>query len=302
MSYRDQVFGKRIYNPVTKSPSVGGIKQYRTPSTNELSGKVAEFHLDDYGKILIHFLDGENLAWCKKGETFRWENYEASKPGENIYLISWLEEGSDPVKQYALLWDKETALVTCVISLVGENPDKPRLVTDKVYFGAQKLPHQPLTEKRHVYTEEMNGKRIIWYYNPIAEIMHIYCGKNHFRLGHMDRSLVENPTERDKQFYQNFLDRLDVYPEYEEPAYFIKIRDGFYFYSVTEKNINSVLPKQGGSQLLIALNAARASYIGVTVGLNRDGVAEHDWIGAPGRFSPIPDYCEQFEYPMYPLV
>ena len=299
MSYSHRIIGQKIYNPVSPNPSIGGMKQYLEPTTNDLAGKTLEVHLDGLPDAVIHFLDGTNLQWAQAGQPFRWERYEAAKGDENLYLIKFLLEEREPVTHITLVWDTVNTLITCVVAVLGADQARPRLVESKVYFGAQKLAHIPLTAARHAETADLLGKRIIWRYNPNDEVMHIYHGLDHFRLGDSHKELAQDATEEEKEHYQNFVKRKGIYPCYEEPAYYIKLRDGFYLYSVTERNINRVLPQQGGNQLLILLNAYRVRYIGRVFGLHGDGSLENDFIGGIGRFSSTPDAVEARPYPVY---
>lgn len=299
MSYKNRILGQTIYNPVSKHASPGGMKQYLVSSTDELAGRTLTVWLDGLSPVCLHFWDGENLSWGHPGEALHWEPYEAAKADEELFLIKFLLTGRQPVTHATLVWDAQTTLVTCVMATLGANPDRPRLVNSRVYFGAQKLPHIPPETARHGYTEELVNKRIIWRYNPNDEVMHIYGGKNYLRLGHSDKTLADDASEEERRHYQMFLKRRDIYPEYEEPAYYIKLKEGFYLYSVTERNVNRVLPKQGGNQLLILLNAHRVRYIGRVFGYRGDGSLENDFIGAIGRFSGEPDEVEGLPYPLY---
>jgi hypothetical protein len=299
MSYSHRIIGQTIYNPVSPNPSIGGMKQYLEPATNELAGKTLEVHLDGLPAMLVHFLDATNLQWARLGEPFRWEEYEAAKGDENLYIIKFLLAESSPLTHVTLVWDAVNTLITCVMAVLGEDKAHPRLVESKIYFGAQKLSRCPLTATRHSMTDELLGKRVIWRYNPNDEVMHIYHGTDHFRLGDSEKQLAENATEEAKEHYELFLKRKGIYPCYEEPAYYIKLREGFYLYSVTESNINRILPQQGGNQLLILLNAYRVRYIGRVFGLRGDGSVENDFIGGIGRFSAQPDTVESRPYPVY---
>lgn len=300
MSYKEHIIGREIFNPVSPRPSIGGMKQYKAASTCELAGQTLIAHLDGLAPVCVQFLNGENLLWGKAGESMRWETYEAAKGDERLFLIKFLLSGSRPLTHVTLVWDQETRLVTCVKAVLGADENHPRLVDSQVYFGAQKLPHEPLTAARHGYTEELLGKRIIWRYNPNDEIMHCYCGVDYFRLGLAKKVLAPDAPPQARAHYQRFVERQGIYPVYEEPAYYIKLREGFYLYSVTEKNVNRLLPRQGGNQLLILLNAYRVRYIGRVFGYHEDGSVENDFIGAIGKFSMTPDEAEALPYPQYP--
>ncbi len=300
MSYKEHIIGREIFNPVSPRPSVGGMKQYKTASTLELAGRTLIVRLDGEEPLCVQFLDGENLMWGRPGQPMRWEVYEAAKADEQLFLIKFLLSGTTPQRHITLIWDGETHLITCVKAVLGAKEQFPRLVEHQVIFGAEKLPHTPLPQSRHQFTEELLGKRIIWRYNPNDEIMHCYCGAHYFRLGMAKKLLADNPSEEAKAHYQRFVERRGIYPVYEEPAWYVKLRDGFYLYSVTEKNINRALPNQGGNHLLILLNAYRVRYIGRVFGYRADGTVENDFIGAIGKFCLEPDEVEALPFPQYP--
>ena len=300
MSYRERVIGREIFNPVSSVPCPGGMKQYRVASTCEMAGKTLNLHLDGMEQpVCVHFLDAENLLWGFPGQGMRWETYEAAKGDERLYLIKFLLAQSSPLTEITLAVDEESTRVTCVRATLGSDRAHPRLVESRVYVGAFRMPHEDVTESRHAFTEELTGKRIIWRYNPNDEVMHCFCGKDFFRLGHAERTLAENASEEARARYRLFQERKGVYPVYEEPAYYIRLREGFYLYSVTERNLNRLLPQQGGSQLLILLNAHRVRYIGRVFGYRADGTVENDFIGAIGKFSSEPDEVEALPFPVY---
>lgn len=299
MSYDKRIIGQKIYNPVSPNPSIGGMKQYLQPMTSELSGRTLEARIDGLEPVFIRFLDAQNLEWAYEGKPFCWERYEAAKGDENLFLIKVVLKERTPVTNVTLVWDADSTLITCVVAVLGADPSKPRMVDSKVYFGAEKRPFAELKTERNSMTDELAGKRVIWRYNPNDEVMHIYHGIDHFRLGDSDKTLAKDADEQARRHYQGFLDRESIYPCYEEPAYYIKLREGFYLYSVTERNVNRKMPEQGGNQLLILLNAYRVRYIGRVFGIRGDGSLENDFIGGIGRFSDKPDRVEKRPYPVY---
>ena len=299
MSYKKRIVGKEIYNPVSRFPSPGGLKQYIQPRSSELSGKNLELHLDDLSPVCIHFMDSRNLAWAYLGECLRWERYECVKGDETTFMVSFLLSERTPATCVTLVWDIFAAQITAVIATLGEDECKPRLVTSKAHFGVQKQDHKPLSPLRHGYTNELVGKRIIWQYNPNDEVMHIYHSKTHLRLGVSEARLIDPATQEQKNGFSRYLDRVGIYPYYEEPAYYIKIKEGMYLYSVTESTMNHLLPAQGGSELLVLLNAQRERYIGRIFGIGPLGAVEMVFIGAIGRFGNVPDEVEAIPFPIY---
>lgn len=298
-SYRKRILGIELYNPVSKRPSPRAMQQYRIPETNELAGKALDLVFDDLGTYYIRFIDRFHLAWAKSGETFRYEDYEAVKSDETTYLFKFLLKERTPVTSVSIVWDRVSTLATCILAQAGANPDYPRLVTSKAYFGAEKRGRTPLSAERHSFTKELIGRRVEWKYNQADSVMHCYHGEDHFRLGNSEKVLAENAPEREIRHWEYLTGRTKIYPYYEEPAYFIKIKEGMYLYSVTEKNINRLMPNAGGGQMLILLNCCGPRYIGRDFGVLPDGTPDFKFIGAIGSFSDEPDSVEAVPYPIY---
>lgn len=299
MSYKKRILGLEIYNPVSRHESPRAMQQYRLPDTAELTGETLEIWLDGRDPFVLWFLDDENLQWARVGEPFRLEKYEATKADDTTYMIKFMLSGKRPANCVTVVWDKLTNLVTCVLASVGEDPHRPKLVTSKVYFGAVKKNGVPLSTDRHGFTKELIGRRVIWRYNQTDEVCHCYCGENYFRLGQSEKVLAEGAPEHEIRHYEYLTGRVTVYPYYEEPAYYIKIKDGMYLYSVVEDNINRLLPDAGGGQMLMILNTAGPRYIGRSFGVGANDQAESQFIGAIGTFCDEPDEVELLPYPIY---
>ncbi len=298
-SYKKRILGIELYNPVSKRPSPRAMQQYRIPETNELAGKTLELVFDGLGAYYFRFIDKFHLAWAKEGEEFRYEKYEAVKSDETTYLFKFLLKGRTPLTSVSIVWDRVSTLATCILAQAGANPKHPRLVSSKAYFGAEKRGRAPLSTERHSYTNELVGKRVEWKYNQSDSVMHCYHGEDHFRLGNAEKVLAENAPEREIRHWEYLTGRTKIYPYYEEPAYFIKIKEGMYLYSVTESNINHLMPEAGGGQMLILLNCCGPRYIGRDFGVLPDGTPDFKFIGAIGSFSEEPDSVEAVPYPIY---
>ena len=298
-SYKKRILGIELYNPVSKRESPRAMQQYRIPETNELAGRALELSFDGLGTYFIHFIDKFHLAYAKEGEMFRYEKYEAVKSDETTYLFKFLLSGSRPVTSVSIVWDRLSTLATCILAQAGANPEHPRLVTSKAYFGAEKRGRLPLSAQRHCYTDELVGKRVEWKYNQSDSVMHCYHGEDHFRLGNSEKVLAPDAPEREIRHWEYLTGRTKIYPFYEEPAYFIKIKEGMYLYSVTESNINHLIPEAGGGQMLILLNCSGPRYIGRDFGVLPDGTPDFKFIGAIGSFCDEPDSVEAEPYPIY---
>lgn len=300
MRHKERIIGKEIYNPISRFPSPGGLSQYIPARCGELAGVTLDARLDGLAPMTIHFLDRHILAWAYKGEAFREETYDCVKNDDTTCMVAFSLSGRTPDTLMTLVWDRASTLITAVLSTLGANGEQPRLVHATVYFGAEQVSGRPLVTGRHTYTDELVGKRILWQYTPNDSVMHIFRSENRMRLWLVQPELADTATPEQRAGFQRFIDRRAVYPIYEEPIVYIKLKEELYLYLATEANLNHVLPKQGGSQLMVMLNTRRERYVGCVYGGDADNRAVCGIIGAIGCFSDEPDEVEAFLAPFYP--
>jgi len=300
MIHKERIIGKIIYNPISRFPSPGGLSQYIPASCGELAGVTLDLRLDGLPPMTIHFLDRRNLTWAYKGENFREETYECVKNDDTTCMVAFSLSGRTPSTLMTLVWDRVSTLITAVVSTLGAMENRPRLVHAKVYFGAEQVGSKPLATQRHAYTNELVGKRILWQYTPNDRVMHIFKSENRMRLWLVQPELADTATEEQRTGFQRFIDRRAVYPIYEEPICYIKLKEELYLYIMMESNMNRVLPKQGGSQLMVMLNTRRERYVGCVYGGDPDNKPVRGIIGAIGCFSDEPDEVEIHPAPFYP--
>jgi hypothetical protein len=186
-----------------------------------------------------------------------------------------------------------------VLAWEHQNPTYPRLITSRAVFGVEARDGEPLPTARHGFTDDLIGKRILWHYTAVDDVLHICYGRDSFRLGAADISLVPNPDEAALKNYDRLMRRRATYPFYEEKAYYIRIREGLYLYSVIEYAMCRLVAGQGGGELLALVDTVRQRYVGRTFGLDAQLNAAHDIICAPGCFLDTPDRVEAMPCPLY---
>lgn len=293
--YRIHMLGKSLYNPISRCPMLGGLRQYNAPVTVELKEKEFGFHIDTLGAVKICFCTDNQLIWMQQGEPTRHYAYACTKGDDNTYFII-VKQHPEEAASISLVWDRAAGAVTVVMAEVGKVPGKPRLVTQTVHHGGCDGMDAAV---RHHRTSDLAGKRVIWTYNPNDEIMHIYMTDTLFRLGMWEGIPSCPPTEADQKTLAWLNERRANYPCYEESAWYLKINDRLYLYSVTEANLNRCLPLQGGNNLLILLNIEQVRYTGRCFGRGRRGELEDMRIGGIGRFSDVSDAVESLPVPFY---
>ena len=299
MRHKERLIGKPIYNPVSKRPSPGGLSQYIPPRSSELSGVLLNVRLDGLEPLTLWFLTGDTLLWAEQGENFRQETYECVKVTPSVYLIFFPLSNRKPATLATFVWDRSTMLITAVMATLGADESRPKLVHSRSYFGACLLARKPLETRRHAYTDELVGRRIVWQYTPNDSVMHIYQSQTRMRLWLVQPQLMDTATEEQRKGFQRFIDRRTAYPIYEEPVEYIKIAENLYLYTSVEENLNRALPAQGGGQLAIVLDATAQRYVGRGFGAGADGKPAFGVIGAIGQFSDEPDEVEAYPCPYY---
>ena len=297
--YQTRLIGQKVYNPVALRPAAGGLKQYVPPLCDELAGQTLDFHPDGYPPVFIRFLTPTSLEWSLPGETAQHETYECVKGKDTVYLVVCHPRLGKPASCVTLVWDRDTRLITAVLAWEHLNTDYPRMITSRAVFGAENRPGESLPSARHGFTDDLIGRRLLWHYTAVDDVLHICFSHDHFRLGAAEVRLVDNPDEAALKNYDRLSRRKDAYPYYEENDYYIRIRENLYLYSVIEYAMCRLVSGQGGGELLALVDTARQRYIGRTFGLDAQLNAGHDIVGAPGCFLETPDPVESLPSPLY---
>jgi putative NADH-flavin reductase len=238
-------------------PVFEGMSRYRPPLTFELAGKQFRFVFDNGEEILASFISGDTLSWSESGGSPQTEHYECAKIDDLTYFVNFEFERLKPRTNITLALDLEQSLVSKVKTWTRFDPQHPTLCENEVVFGAIALPGMPLPEKRHAFNTDLIGKRIHWHYSPELEIIHVYYHPHYQTVTYAEG----------KGWGDIPLDMWNAYVEanpYDEPAWYVKIKENIYLVSVIEQN----MARRGmaGNSLLFLLDAGRVHDVGRSFG------------------------------------
>jgi len=260
------------------NPKFHGLSQYRGAFNYELSGRSFHLFMDDGDEYLLHFLDGENLQWGKKGEAPVWDSYEALKGDENTYFVHIMPTSGGGKVNYSFILDTVQSLVTLITMEEGLIPDWPQLETVKPFFGAIKVPGRPLPLKRHHLSDRMAGQGIYWAYNSGMPLQHLYRTPLNVRadsgpgvdpVALLKAELAETSDPEQRAALEarilHFEERLATYPIFDEPAFHIWINDTLNLFCFVEENKMYRHPRhEGGGGLLLLQNIERLVDVGLS--------------------------------------
>lgn len=263
------------------------IVQYRPPLCFELAGKKFELVMDDGYDFFLDFKNERTIEWTRAGEEACTAGYECLKGDDTTFLVSYELENVVPRVNHTFVIDMENMLVTRIIARVGQNPRYPYLINTEFEFGAIRRKGRELTFKRHGYTSDMIGTAVQWTYSSTLTTVHVYYCANFYRL----ISPQDNPGDD-----WAFTEYLGGLPSSDEPASYIKIKDGMYLFSLTEQNAEKLT--QGrfmfrSNTLCFLQNYKRLYQVGRGFGTSTtpDGdLNTNITIGAYGKFAEV-DPC-----------
>ncbi len=240
----------------------GNLSHYRGPRVLELAGKSFYLVMDDGTEGTLSFVTGETLMWAPVGGYAMTEKYDCAKIDEDTYLVVYEITGSEPRKGVTLILDLEQGLVTDIQAFQRFNKSFPQLVSNNIVFGAIKEDGKPLPAKRHGFTSDLVGSRIVWKYYPLQQgIAHVYFDANYIRL----------PFVTDK----NATPENGKHP-YDETAKYIKIKKNIYAVSFLEDH--STFKGGLGNNMLVVLDIARLRNVGRSFGTHHSDRTPENYI------------------------
>ena len=256
-------------------------EKYLKKLDGDLAGRTFRLAMDNGEEYQIRFLDGEIAEWRREGELLRWEKYGCLKADDSTYFVASVLSGTEVCTCVTLVLDEENSLVTMCISRQGIHPARPRLAVVEYLFGAIRVPGRPLPEKRHSFTKDLVGKKIVWHYANGFINTHIYQSERYYRIVPLTDTRTPEEIERDNREIELGLRPKEML--YEEPARFIRIKDGMYLISFVEDNMNRVDPSRGGNNMIVLENLKGGVDCGRTFSMNREGKLEHGFFRAFGE-------------------
>ena len=259
------------------------IEQYCPPLCFELAGQRLDLIMDDGYDFLLSFADEKTAEWRSEGGESGSAPYKCLKADDTTYLVSYELEGVTPRVNQTFVLDMENMLVTRVVARVGDNPKLPYLVSTEFTFGAIRREDRERGFRRHGFTSDMIGSAVQWTYGSELVTVHIYYCANFYRL--------ISPEGADEDWA--FKDLLTALPSSDEPAAYIKIKDGMYLFSLTEQNAERLL--QGKFQfrsntLCFLQNYKRLYQVGRAFGTSTTpggDINTNIMIGAYGKFTEV---------------
>jgi uncharacterized protein len=256
------------YGILAKKPEFYGLSRYRPPFNFELAGRHFKLVMDREDDYFVNILDGHTLEWSTFArQPSAREYYECAKIDELTYFVNFELTGVAPRTNLTLILDLEQRLVTFVRTYTGFNAKYPYLVESDFDFGAIDLPGFTLPQKRHSFTTDLVGKRALWSYGPRASLVHVYYSPNYIRATFAPgRKPPEPATPEEREDWEKH--------PYDEPAAYIKIKEGIYVISVLEQR--RAFRGDTGNSLLFLMDMIRVHDVGRSFGHGpiRNGKAE----------------------------
>ena len=221
------------------------IRQFCPPRCFEFSGRTLAFVMDDgeeTGDVVLEFRDDDELAWSvRNGQKTGTSRYYVHKCEDYTYLLSF--NASEPRENYVFVIDREQELVTMLHCTLGENAYYPYLIQSHFTFGYIRIEGKPHTGKqRHGFTDDCTGTGIRWVYGHDNSTVHVYYCSNWYRIaysreGTSMNEITDDPVSDAAAAANRLRQAMRELPGSDEPAYYVKIKDGIYLVSITEQNM-----------------------------------------------------------------
>ena len=223
------------------------IRQYCQPRCYEFAGKTLRFVVDTgegAGSYTLKFTGKTELEWSREGGAPGKAQYECRKSDDDTYLLTYDPEGVEPRENHTWVIDMENELVTFLRCALGENPQWPLLVESHFGFGYVAVEGKEHTDiRRHGFTNDLTGTCVRWTYGHALSTIHVYHDPHWYRIGY-PKSRLEN--EAVPAAVQSIRELLKEMPSSDEPAYYVRIKEGMYFVSLTEQNLEKHLGARFG--------------------------------------------------------
>jgi hypothetical protein len=215
----------------------GDIHQFCQPFCFELAGEKFVIAMDNGYDYMLTVKDKDTVSWSVSGERPQTAKYQCLKGDDTTYLIHYDLKGVEPRVNHTFDIDRENYLVTQIVSSMGWNPKYPYLIRTDFDFGVIRLPGQKdkdLTLKRHGFTGELLGNAVCWTYGNHQVVAHLYTKAGYYRTARPE----ENIPKRIKDVMTKFPEDISVdkLPSADEPARYVRIKEGMYVVSVIESN------------------------------------------------------------------
>ena len=235
---------------VEKYSAIAGkksINQYCPPRCYELDGKEFRFVVDtgeETGLYTLRVTGKSSLEWSRGDGAGKAETYECRKSDDDTYLLTYVIAGKTPRENHTWVIDMENELVTFLRCSMGENPLYPYLIDSHFGFGYIAVEGKAHTDlRRHGFTNDVTGTAVRWTYGHNLSTIHVYHDPHWYRIGY-PKSKVDTKDLPDST--KQFRALMKEMPGSDEPAYYVRIKEGMYLVSATEQNLEKLLAERFG--------------------------------------------------------
>jgi hypothetical protein len=233
------------YGPIAGKLSIG---QYCPPACYELAGKRIDLVMDtgeDTGDAVLNFVGETQVEWSIKGtDELKTDKYECRKADDRTYLVTYCLEGKMPRENHTWIIDMEQGLVTFLRCPMGENRYWPYIIESHFTFGYIREDGREHTDlKRHGFTDDVAGTSVKWTYGHAAATVHVYYSSNWYRITFPKDDTASREALAMNEMFNEMMKKL---PGSDEPAFYVKIKDGIYLVSITEQNMEKILGDKVG--------------------------------------------------------
>jgi len=220
------------------------IIQFTPPPCYELAGRKFTLEMDDGDDFTLDFKGEEYLEWTWKSQSVQPERYACVKADDTTYLVSYELAGVSPRVNHTFVLDLEHMLVTRVVSTIGRNKRWPYLMTTEIEFGAiGQAGVEYKSYPRPSHTSDMVGNIVEWAYGSELSTTHAYHDAHFYRITFARSRAASLEEARAAYAFNNMADGL---PSSDEPTDYIRIKEGMYLVSLTEKNCEKLLGASNG--------------------------------------------------------
>ncbi len=226
---------------------------------DSLAGKTLRLVMDDGQEFVMSFLTGETLLFGAYGEPMRWEHYGALDADETTFMVSFERFGGPERFCDTYVLDFKNWLVTRVAARQHVKNLNPRMTLVAVTFGAIRRDFEDLPMVRHNFTMDLVGKKITWHYPNGFINTHIYYDANYYSFEIQQSGKIDPNLSPEARARQEAEDKEAREMKYDEPSYYVRIKDGMYLICFTENNVTRLNPTRGGGNLVILINTATHS-------------------------------------------
>ena len=229
-------------------------------------------------------LDRNRLTWSIHGgaQTGETDRYEVRKADDDTYLLTYCVK--EPRANHTFVIDMEQGLVTFLRCSVGENPYYPYLIDSHWGFGYIKVEGEEHTDlRRHGFTDDVMGTGVRWVYGHNMSTTHVYHNSNWYRIQYVARQSGTSGISS----------MMSSLPGSDEPADYVKIKEGMYIVSATEQNMEKILGAKMGFRsdtLLFLDNWNRMYSVGRGYGtMTREGSPDGEIFCMIGKYASKPE-------------